>query len=730
MKKTSRLLSRTVAWLIALVLTVGALTPTLPTVRAANVTKVQKSYEIAVVFDNSGSMYKNKAWSQAKYAMEIFASMLNYDTDKLTIFTMWPVTTDKTFPVEDGNFKLNDPSKCKIEIASREDIDKISNLYTVRASETPYAPIDEAYSHLAASQATDKWLLILTDGAFNQNARGESASIDLQADLTALASSASQMGIYMQYLGFGGATALKGNKTNFFSQKSSAAQLKTDLIEICNRIFQRKELKSRLSGKTLTLDLSMKNLIVFAQGKNATITSLTDASGKEVKITLNSGQRKYSTIRAGNYKTAEVDDSLAGQVVTFAACPKGTYTLNYSGTEAIQLFYEPDVDIQVTLTNSDGVEVNGSSGELPVGEYTVHSRIVDNATGEDVTKHKLMGDVSLTTKIKQSGDKDYTNYKNGATITLNEDSETDILVEGTYLKDYKITSAGNPDLDWLRRIKVVVPTAKLEMSAEVLQEGKWYLTSEPDGWQPVKASLTLDGQPLSAEQMGNVQFAVNPSRELPYRCEAVPGESSYLIYVGQNEAGEFTEPEHGGYRLDLEATYTEPGLAVEPAAGKAHFEVQPYSQWIRTLIILAIILAILLLIALWLLHPVLPKRIVLVGDGFVRNAQVKGNTNVPGRWDLNAVPLGGKAEKVMDMRNSWIMSKLKPKRQNFKLKELRSAKVRDFTMDGIRYSMNNGVLYDDMGEKVTSLKISNASVSWREEKTGNYFEGEIRINRR
>ena len=57
--------------------------------QAATVTKNVKTYEIAVVFDNSGSMYDNQAWCRAKYAMEIFSSMLHYDSgDVLKIFPM------------------------------------------------------------------------------------------------------------------------------------------------------------------------------------------------------------------------------------------------------------------------------------------------------------------------------------------------------------------------------------------------------------------------------------------------------------------------------------------------------------------------------------------------------------------------------------------------------------------------------------------------------------------
>jgi len=62
---------------------------------AVNTTTERRA--IYIVFDNSGSMYGNEnlAWSQAIYAMEIFASMLNFDEgDRMVIFQMHDVTVD------------------------------------------------------------------------------------------------------------------------------------------------------------------------------------------------------------------------------------------------------------------------------------------------------------------------------------------------------------------------------------------------------------------------------------------------------------------------------------------------------------------------------------------------------------------------------------------------------------------------------------------------------------
>lgn len=48
---------------LSVILAVILLWMSLPSAQAANYSKVEKSYDIAVVFDNSGSMYNNEAWS-------------------------------------------------------------------------------------------------------------------------------------------------------------------------------------------------------------------------------------------------------------------------------------------------------------------------------------------------------------------------------------------------------------------------------------------------------------------------------------------------------------------------------------------------------------------------------------------------------------------------------------------------------------------------------------------
>ena len=365
-------------------------------VNAAEVEKANRTYDIAVVFDNSGSMYFNEAWCRAKYAIEIFASMPNYENgDRLRIYPMWPVVTDGSTPSSGGSI---DP----VEITGQSDIDKIYNMYTVKPSETPFAPVTEAYEDLKNSSADEKWLIVLTDGEFNQDARDEFEDVDLQARLGELASN----DINVQYLGVGKAATLKSDEGKFFyALNSSDTSLKEDLVNICNVIFRRSPLPDNaLNGEKLTLDISMNNIIVFVQGENAKIGSLKNDDGKEIEVTLDSGLLRYSEIGAGGekYKNAPVDTSLAGQVKTFAACDKGEYTLDYSGADTIQIFYEPNVDLRVVVTDDEGEELDMSKSKISAGEYTMNYSFVDNVTGEDVTNSSLMGDVNLTGTVIDS----------------------------------------------------------------------------------------------------------------------------------------------------------------------------------------------------------------------------------------------------------------------------------------------------------------------------------------
>ena len=689
MKKKSRVFYRIFSLLLMLLMVVSVFCTIPFTASAATVTKSEKNYDIAVVFDNSGSMYQNQGWCRAKYAMEIFASMLNYDKDKLHIFPMWEVTTDGSQPNSGGSYAA-------IEVKSKKDIDKISNLYTVRPSNTPFAPITEAYNYLKTSSADEKWLIILTDGAFNQEARGQGASIDLQKRVSSLASKE----IKVQYLGFGGATALKANEANnFFAKKSSDTSLKDDLIGICNAIFQRSILPSnRLNGEKLNLDLSMKNVIVFAQGANAKIVSLKDSSGKEVAVTLDSGQRKYSDIKAKGYADAPIDTSLAGQVVSFSACPKGEYTLSYSGAEKIQIFYEPDVDIDISFTNSDGQKIEKPE-DFFAGEYTVNSMIVDASTGEDVTSHELMGnDVKLSTYVETSKDSERKEYANGAKINFEPDDSTEIWVEGEYLGKYKISSKDDKKWDWLNGIEINPDTVDFKIDATVLQSQSWFKTKDHDNWKPIRIAMTLDGQPLTDEQLANTKLTITTSGDLKYRCEPIQGESAYNVYIAQDENGKYIEPETGKYNLNASATFIDQYGEETTAKDDVSFEIQWYSKFWCWLLWILIILAIIKIIIMILNHPTLPSAVFLKIKHTCHTVKING-TSIGLSTDLYPGEIRCEAKACTPLKDR---GKTKAA---FEIKDIKPiGSVNWYEIDSTRFKKVNGKYVNDDGETISQIK--------------------------
>lgn len=682
MKKKTRVLYR-ISSLLLMLLMIMSVFCTIPfTASAATVTKSEKNYDIAVVFDNSGSMYQNQGWCRAKYAMEIFASMLNYDKDKLHIFPMWEVTTDGSQPNSGGSYAA-------IEVKSKKDIDKISNLYTVRPSNTPFAPITEAYNYLKTSTADEKWLVILTDGEFNQEARGQGASIDLQKRVSSLASKE----IKVQYLGFGGATALKANEANnFFAKKSSDTSLKDDLIGICNSIFQRSVLPSnRLNGEKLNLDLSMKNVIVFAQGANAKITSLKDSSGKEVAVSLDSGRRKYSDIKAKGYADAPIDTSLVGQVVTFTACPKGEYTLSYTGADKIQIFYEPDVDIDISFTNSDGQKIEKPE-DFVAGEYTVNSKIVDASTREDVTSHELMGkDVKLSTYVKTSKDSERKEYANGSKINFEPDDSTEIWVEGEYLGKYKISSKDDKKWDWLNGIEISPETVDFKIDATVLQSQSWFKTKDHDNWKPIRVAMTLKGQPLTDEQLAKVKLSITTSGDLKYRCEPILGESAYNVYIAQDENGKYIEPETGKYKLNASATYIDEYGEETTAKDDVSFEIQWYSKFWRWLIILIILLLLVLLAIFILTRKAWPKEMYFSCAKGTSKVNIGKSTNLVSNIFPNVLLCSAEKSSIL-MRKFGKQASIKIVKVDpaFNVKSFKIGSSSTFVKDGTKYIDSKG----------------------------------------
>jgi len=608
---------------VALVLILLIAASSLLVASAADIRKETKKYDIAVVFDNSGSMYttttdkNNTRWCRAKYSMEIFASMLDYTNgDKLTIYTMWPVSVTG----ENGR------TTYEIEIRNEKDIQKINKMYTVydKYMSTPYAPVEEAVSYLKNSpDGFEKWLIVLTDGDFNYEDRNQAADFDAGRDIKSRLTDVTKLGIKVQFLGLDLITSNgKKNTTskiseNFYWTDSTGNALKDNLIHICNMIFKRNELGSEyLKGNKLTFDISMSKVIVFVQGNNDKPPVLKTSSGEYVDDIMNSGLRKYSDIRANEYPKAPMDESLYGQVVTYGNLPKGEYILEYPGSQnEVKIFYEPDVDISVKMLNSDDQVVDPESKEIYPGTYSVEYSVVDSLTGENVTKSPLMGpngvsELNCVAEI-QNGDKTTEKkIENKGTLELAQGDKVFFNISGKYLEDYTITSNDNKE-GFTFTITAHPKASALTVDVQLEQEGDWYHTKKRDEWKPVKVSVNYDGKPLTDEQMADVTPVFEFSPEIAYAYEMIKGESAYAVYIGTDKEGGEAEVETGSYKIKASASFVdEYGRTIESKESSEKFEVQGYSKWIKIFLIILAVLLVIAIIVFIMSRKVLPKDLI------------------------------------------------------------------------------------------------------------------------
>ena len=245
----------------------------------SNIKKETTTHDIAIVFDNSGSMYDDTdRWSQALYAIGVFASMLDYDAgDKLGIYPMGEISIGK-----DGSSSAE-----RLEI-TKNNIKDISRIYCASTSETIVAPAYTASTYLRSSTADEKWLIVMTDGVFFFDKSTSENSEEKTADwLNKKMMEFADENIKVQYLGFGDASVLNSNVSNnfFASNVSSADLLAGELVSICNKIFQRDRVDN-ISNGDFNIDVSMNSIVAFAQGKGAEIKSLNSSSGKKIDVII------------------------------------------------------------------------------------------------------------------------------------------------------------------------------------------------------------------------------------------------------------------------------------------------------------------------------------------------------------------------------------------------------------------------------------------------------------
>ena len=429
---------------------------------------------IHVVYDDSSSMITTggktvDTWCQAKYAMEVFAAMLG-ENDRMNVYVMSDFSGNKK-----GSVKL----RLNGAYGAEENVSKVHNMLT-RSGSTPFEAVEKAYDDLKSTKADNKWLVVLTDGEFQH----------VPTTVDAYFAKKSK-DIKVMYLAIGAnAGGIKENaaKNIYFEKATNNSQIIQKLTGICNTIFERNRLNVDVGSQVMSFDVPMNELIVFAQGANVSINSIKKEDGTEYKSSLQPVEVKYSEKPSVNDEKFIVNKNLKGCIATFKGdFTPGKYTVDVTGAESIEVYYKPNVEVAVFLTDADGNDVSDRT-DLKKGEYTFTYGFVKAGTKELVPNSPLLGNVSFSATLTADG-AETVKCEPGSKIALDVGS-AEINFTANYLDRNKLQ----------RKYLFNVFNDKSVEFKTVDNPEYTVTTSGLENEKPVTILATIDGEAISEEQ--------------------------------------------------------------------------------------------------------------------------------------------------------------------------------------------------------------------------------------
>jgi hypothetical protein len=509
-----------------------------------------------VVYDDSGSMVKDgetmcAKWSQAKYALEVFGAMMG-EKDIMNIFPM-SLEGQKGITIEG------------------KDAGRVSAIHEMNAiyNNTPFTTVTAAAEDLAREdEAYEKWLIILTDGEFDDGATPKQTVQD------ALNGYASQ-GFHIVYLAIGsGAAELKGNKSaGFYSERAAdGTQILMKVTSIANQIFEHQVLGTkyiRTSGNTqaFSFDIPTDQIIVFAQGENVSVGNLSfdgqDITPAEV-INV-----KYSDVKPENpdYQNAVVDTTLCGVVSVYSSgskpFPDGSYSVDVANARETEIYYKPGVTVDCGL-EFNGKPVNENDAAY-AGDYGVNLNFTNPLTGKPV-ESELLKDAKFSLEIEN----------NGKTQTITKKKGKVSLTEGEVRMIASAELPGNVFLKNEKDYKVLPEPLKLNIKAEP-PSLSYMAGSLGKKAPPTKITVShADGSPLTETEWKNTKLGVKSeagSEKLSWLSE--PGTQSGTWLIRPDAAGTADVPT-GDIHYHVSADYhVEDQYAIGNA--DATVSIQPYA---------------------------------------------------------------------------------------------------------------------------------------------------------
>lgn len=557
-------MQKRVSMLLAILLLVSCAFTATPKVHASK--KAETSRAIAIVFDNSGSMYsfKEKAWCRATYAMEVFASMLNKG-DVLQIYPMHPITVNNSEYTMKNPFTITDATQAST----------IREIYTKKAGGTPIESVDAAAEGVKKLQADQKYMIVLTDGdSFYKNDSEMSAS-NTKKELDSRFKQLAGKDLTVMYLGVGKKVVMPDTpESQYFTKKQAknSADTLSALTDMCNQVFGRDTLpESCLSGKNIKFDITMSKLIVFVQGENISGLKVTGSNGDVGKLE-STISTKYGTAGAGNYDFV-LDESLQGMMVTYSDCVAGNYAIDYKGNAtSVEVYYEPDADLNFVFTDAEGNMVEPET--LYEGDYKVAFGMKDAKTGQLISSELLgkphyEGSYSINSQeypFTQDGQSGEVPIE----LKMNDAFKASLTV--TYLSGYTITK-NSADFGWPEDGINVAARPAGDLKLTITDGDNVYSLSELEKGKPYKAEVYYQGKKLTGEELKKVELKWKPETSYA-EIKQEYAEDHYNLTLHYKDSKNPADTICGKCKVAIHAFYSAPGSAESQAQATLTYKIE------------------------------------------------------------------------------------------------------------------------------------------------------------
>ncbi|MDO4623371.1 MAG: hypothetical protein Q4B22_10510 [Eubacteriales bacterium] len=559
----------------ALFLTLVLLICTLSGGAKTTYAKTTETRAIAIVFDNSGSMYAggNKAWCQATYAMEVFASMLNAG-DTLLIYPMHPMEVNgQTYSME-SPYRITDSSQAST----------IRENYTPRAGGTPIETIDSAAEGVQRENADKKYLIVLTDGAKFHNNGTEMSNDRTKQALDERFQKLIDQGLRVMYLGICREQDTPNTEPSEYFVKEAApdsADVPLALTRMCNRIFGRDTLpENHISGNTIDFDISMSKLIIFVQGQNVSGLQLSNASGA-VDGKVSETTTKFGTKGCGNERDGKkADETLQGMMVTYENCDAGSYTIEYSGEAAsIEVYYEPNADLEFVFTDEAGSEVNPSA--LYEGNYKVAFGMKDAKTGQLISSD-LLGNPHYQGSYVVNGTEtpiEYDGSSGEVLIPLKVNDSFNANLTVTFLGGYVISKDAS-DFGWPEDGVQIAPRPAGELKLEISAGADTYSLEDLESGVPYEAKVYYQGKPLSGDELKRTELKWDPGVSNA-DIQAEFRDDHYELSLHYKNPETPLDTACGECAVPIQAVYSAEGCEPAEAMAQLNYSIEDYAEQLQ-----------------------------------------------------------------------------------------------------------------------------------------------------